>query len=144
MKKGQVFTVRLPSALICTQYLVVVQKQLPFWISHKPPVASYSNDTEQCVNQLLSGSNSQFTSSAPGDKLEYCTGRMLSSPEVIKCDTLLLPKLKSLAVELYSCKQGHSSLLGAVETALAQHQSRKDWKRRPSAVIPGCTGFSVA
>lgn len=103
MKKGPVLTAKQPCALICTQYLAVIQKHLPFWISHKPPVASCSNDREYCVNQLLSGSNSQSTSSTPGDKLEYCTGRMLNSPGVIKREALLPPKLKPLAVELNSC-----------------------------------------
>lgn len=66
-------------------------------------MASCSNDTEQCINQLLSLSNSQSTSFVLGNKLEYCTGRMLGSPEVIKRDAVLPPKLKPLAVERYSC-----------------------------------------
>lgn len=103
MKKGPVLTVEQPCALICAQYLAVIQKHLPFWISHKPPVASCSNDWEYCVNQLLSGSNSPSTSSAPGDKLEYCTGRILDSPGVIKREALLPTKLKPLAVDLNGC-----------------------------------------
>lgn len=82
-------------------------------------MASCSNDTEWCINQFLSGSNSQSTPSAPGNKLEYCAGRVLGSPEVIKRDALLPPKLKSLAVELYSCpnKASQAQLGRSVDSA---------------------------